>query len=259
MKNNDLINKVNSLSNDEYLDLLIKLHFSTYDKSNIFLSVFNLQKQICYASKATLKVFYRSNDFDNLSEHVFGLKSSELKTYARFYNATKEFEHVLDLVLQQRNSVIFIVFEKYKNLLGALHIRIDPIFHPNGEICGFNSRSYDYTRLFWGAELFGQDHTTDNKNLLELHSFTEKQRQVLFLLAINYTQDAIANILGITRGTISRIISQICRKLDLDFHSASFLLTTLGRRRILESLAIPELDFKPIIIILENTWTHNID
>jgi len=87
---------------------------------------------------------------------------------------------------------------------------------------------------------------TDKHDNYDLAKLSTRQRQVLFLLALNFTQLEISKRLGITRGSVSGFIIRICKCFNLEFCSTNYLLEKIGKSQIIKSISQPEMVFKPL-------------
>lgn len=241
-----LINSSLLLNKDEYLEFLIQTHFKHYINKNIFLSIYDFNKKFKMATNLSRNTF----NLDNLVlQNLLIYEMPHLQTHQHII---KVIDEVLDYVLQTANPAIYIVFDKFQNLFGAVHVRCDPIFTPQNEVCGVSFRAYDFTKLYFGAFSIpdnSQKHTSQKKNIeIKYDSFSEREKHILFLLAINFTQEVIADTLQITRGTVAKTISRICNKLKLNYTSATYLINHLDKTEILFNLTLPKSMIKPCII-----------
>ena len=242
-----ILNQLVELTPDEYLQFLIASHFANYREANVMLSVYDVYKRIQFNTRFCEKIF--SVNLEEIKGLTPRQMQNQLITLQRDEISTA-IEAAMDYVLNSSNSCSYIVFSKYNNIVGALHVRIDPVYTLNQQICGLACRGYDFTDLLWGIK--GLYPPAEPSQALNLKLLSDRQKQVLFLLAIDFTQDKIAQLMQITRGSVSRMISQICAKLNLTCHSGSYLVDTIGRKTIITNLELPDVAFRPLIIRIEH-------
>jgi DNA-binding CsgD family transcriptional regulator len=244
MNNNlEKINQwVNQLSNEEYLQFIIDNHFKYYVDKKLFLSIYDTKRHLRMSTRLNEETYHYT------VEELKGIPYEEFPHLQGHTHIINSIIEGMEYVIQHQVPVIFIIFDKYKDLLGAMHLKMDPILTPRYEVCGICTTHYDFTKLFFGVSA---SHLHNNKknitNKSNLQTLTERQKHVLFLLALNMTQDIIAETLETTRGTIARIIAQICDKFSLS-PSAKTLIDHLGRSEIIEQLTLPQAVVKPHLI-----------
>lgn len=236
------------LSSEEYLQLLIDLYFSQYKDKKIFLSIYNNRREKKFTSDLA-QVIFNCPDSQCLNKSLS--EQPLLKKFPQLFIINK----IFDLIIETNQGYSFIIFDKYDGKFGALHTRIDPIFH-NSTICGFVSKSYNYTKLIFGIDKFYIAQQSESEKVKitakDLEILTSKQRKILFLLAIDYTQEQISKHLEVSRGTIVKTIATISQKLNLKTVSAGYLMKAINRSSILSKLPLPDIEFDPIIIIIEH-------
>lgn len=84
----------------------------------------------------------------------------------------------------------------------------------------------------------------------ELH-LSPRQNEILYLLTIGFSQNQVADYLGITRGTISKIISEsICPLFEIDGSNTKLLVKTIIASKYFEKVSNPFLE--PRIIEIDS-------
>ncbi|MBX9598126.1 MAG: hypothetical protein K2X04_06080 [Burkholderiales bacterium] len=84
----------------------------------------------------------------------------------------------------------------------------------------------------------------------ELH-LSPRQNEILYLLTIGFSQNQVADYLGITRGTISKIISEtICPLFEIDGSNTKLLVKTIIASKYFERASNPFLE--PRIIEIDS-------
>lgn len=223
--------------NNSFLKYIVKIFFSNYQDKKIYLSIFNLDKDCIFKTDRLKEEFgflkYASDSsYKNLSD-------LELLKIDCYNGITKD---ILNTCIHEQSIISCIIFDKLIKHHGALHIMYTPIFAPDGKVCGVLSQGYDYTRLFWGCDNF-KDNNSD-LNLSKLHSLTKRQQDILYLLAIGYSQEKVSSTLGIKRGTVTNVCYNISIRFGLDSYSVEKLIGQIGRYNIMKTLNVPNVDIK---------------
>lgn len=254
-KGNQIINKIAQLlaqlSPAEYLDYIIETHYIKYQEMNILLSIYDTDSRLKFASSAIAKLFKIKTEeynYGGLPSNVAYL--DEIKDYVLFH------EKMIKECLETKRCCAMIIFEKFRGVIGSMHSRYDPLFDYNGNICGVTLRSFDVTNLIWG--LFESTNNEIGNQIYDLSKLTRRQQEILFLSAINHTQIEISEMLKIDRGSVSKTISNICKKFGFEHHSINFLVNTLGRKYIIQNIDIPSQLSKPFIIKLDHDKSDGV-
>ena len=105
-----------------------------------------------------------------------------------------------------------------------------PLFNPKGELFALQITHEKMTRTQTSQEIFARHHSRFNTvemsldNILPM-SLTEVEQCVLSLLMLNYSQESIATIFGVSRSYIAKIISDnLCPKFNIRGFSAKQLV-----------------------------------
>lgn len=119
-------------------------------------------------------------------------------------------------VYKQQIVINYIDILPYNDEFKYYYISCMPIFHPNGEVVAL--QSFANVGQFWGvqdqvSQLLGKKEAL---NTVSYH-LTKREHEILFLLSNGVTQEEIGQILDISRGTVSNIISrQLCAKFGIE-------------------------------------------
>lgn len=223
--------------NNSFLEYLVKIFFSSYQDKKIYLSIFNLDKNCIFTTERTKEEFgFLKHVVDSSYHSLSDLEVLKIK----YYNGITR--DVLDICINKQSIVSCIIFDKLIIHHGALHIIYTPIFAPDGKICGVLSQAYDHTRLFWGCGNFNDNNP--EVNLSKLNSLTQRQQDILYLLAIGYSQEKVSSVLGIKRGTLTNVCHNISIRFGFDSYSVEKLIEEIGRYNIMKMLNVPNVDIK---------------
>lgn len=247
-------NDVESMELNEYLQFLIRNFFSQYSDKKIMLSIYNIEKQLIFSTKLTQEILM-VNILDII--YTTPLQRDNNNPHSKYLHAL---DNALDFVLKSQEGCSIIVFDKLGNRFGALKVRIDPLFKHN-DICGISVKAMNFTKLFFGVDK-GADLVYTNSGIKigrsEIEHLSNRQKQILFLLLLGFTQNKIAESLEITRGTVVKTIAQICQKLHFPTLSASYLLQSINKHDVLKMLSLPDMKIEPMIIFVTHdlSWVY---
>ena len=245
------VNFVKNLNKDEYLQFMIESFYSNYQDKNMLITVYDSQKKLRFCTDFAKKI-WGINPAIAIGKSIF-----DSPVFKKNKTALKKYDSIQSYVLNTGNPASIIIFDKYQKLIGATHGSITPIISSQNEICGLEVKTYDFTKLFWGAHHLKEP--SDETKIKFEYDFTQlssRQRQVLLLLAFNFTQEQIAECFGITRGGVAQTISRICKFFNFSYTSGVYLLDTLGRAKIISQLNLPFIKLKPCVIIVKQDFSN---
>jgi len=168
--------------------------------------------------------------------------------------------YLQQLVITHGKPVKFIDMLPYNNQLVAYLTTYCPLFHPSGEVIAIHSISIKTYILRFQGHL--QDPNTTNSQSKPNHKatcqFTTRELEILFLLSNGASQEQIAQILGIARGTVSAIITnQLCPKFSIPGANTKLLVREAidgGYYR-----QMPVSLWRPCLIVLNEELLDNIN
>ncbi|MBX9865370.1 MAG: LuxR C-terminal-related transcriptional regulator [Burkholderiales bacterium] len=241
-----------------YLDTIILPGVNHLIDKDIYLTIINRNLQIEFAT-------------DISAQSVGKQKGSEIKGVSFLEYQNVEFledffkdsfnEKNKDMILSYGEKLIYLqkfVFEKckvvkfidmlpYNNEFVSYITSYVPMLHPSGEVVAIQSSSVrSYVLRFDGHIEKVNRPGTENELRLK---FSPRELEVLFLLSNGATQEQIAQILGIARGTVSSLITyQISPKFNISGANTKILIReaiTAGMHRFM-----PPSLWRPCLIIL---------
>ena len=251
----------NLLNNKEYrayLDLAILPSFHLLLDKDIYSIIINRDHQIELATDVSAKsVGYQKGsdligvsfiDYTNVEFlKIFFKDSYNEKTKDMIINYGAKLLYLQKLVFEKCKVIKFIDMLPYNNEFISYITTYFPILHPSGEVVAIQSssvRSY-VLRFDIHAE---KEHISYKRGELRI-KFSNRELEVLFLLSNGATQEQIAQILGIARGTVSSLINyQICPKFDISGSNTKILIReaiTAGMHRFM-----PPSLWRPSLIVL---------
>ena len=245
------INLVKNLNKDQYLQFMLDIFYRNYKDKNMLITIYDSHKKLRFCTDLGSKIL-GVNLAKTIGESIF--KSPVFKKNP---TALRKYDALQSHVLSTGNSASIIIFDKYNKLIGATHGQITPIISPKNEICGLEVKTYDFTKLFWGAHHLKEAKETSEPEY-DFSRLSPRQRQILLLLAFNFTQEQIAECFEITRGGVAQAISRICKFFKFNFSSSVYLLETLGRAKIIAQLNLPFVKINPCVIVLKHDFSHII-
>jgi DNA-binding CsgD family transcriptional regulator len=193
----------------------------------------------------------------DLGVRIFGSKYTGV--FVEFIHHYIEKIYQLQLsIFRNKNVVNFIDLLPYNDKFIAYLITYVPIFHPAGDVIGIQSFATSvpfFSHHDYMQSILGYSSTSGSNDAIKL---TEREHEILFLLANSIPPEQMTQILGIRRSTISNIIAnQISKKFGL-IGSNSKLLTQLAIEQGYHKL-VPESLSKPYIIILDEKLAKEIN
>lgn len=241
---------VESMELNEYLQFLIRNFFSQYKDKKIMLSIYNIEKQLVFSTKLTQEILMM-NILDII--YTTPLQRDNKNLHSKYLHVL---DKALNFVLKSQEGCSIIAFDKLGNMFGALQVRLDPLFKHNS-ICGISLRAMNFTKLFFGVDKvadLGYINSGKKIGKSEIEHLSNRQKQILFLLLLGFTQNKIAEGLEIGRGTVVKTIAQICQKLNLPTLSASYLLQSVDKDEVLKMLSLPDMKIEPMVVFV----THDL-
>ncbi len=143
-----------------------------------------------------------------------------------FYETTQKIYIIINKVFKTKQTVNFVVLMPLHRSFHGYARTAVPILHPNGEVVGIQIIGFHHT--FFGVQEFihllhKQEYTpmqfypgNNADPEYNKRKLSPRQQEILFLVSQGISQDLAAQILGIKRGTLSKIITdQICPKFDI--------------------------------------------
>ena len=164
---------------------------------------------------------------------------------------------VIRKVIETKSVINFVMLLPLHRSFHGYGRNAVPIVHPNGEVVGVQVTGYKFS--FFGMQEFINILNNGSYEPKQFHpevdnpakfynqlKLSPRQKEVLFLVSQGISQDYAAQILGIKRGTLSKIISdQICPKFNIFPPHYLKLLNTVKEHGI--DKIIPESFWRPFI------------
>ncbi len=205
-------------------------------------------------------ITFRDNQRTDLGTKIFGSKYTGV--FVEFIHHYIQKIYQLQLSIFRNKEVVnFIDLLPYNDRFIAYLITYVPIFHPSGEVIGIQSFATNvpfFSHHDYMQNILGYPSSANKTSDVYPIKLTEREHEILFLLANSIPPDQMTQILGIQRSTISNIIAkQISKKFGLT-GSNSKLLAQLAVEQGYHK-AIPESLSKPYIIILDENLAKEIN
>ena len=191
--------------------------------------------------------FYSYND-ENVLKQVFKEYYSD-ETREMIHSYGKKMLQLQKLVFEKCQVVSFIDMLPYNNQFVCYLTSYFPLVHPSGEVVAILSSSIRSHLLHF------QEHIDE----LAIEPFADelspRQQEIMFLLANDVSQEQIAQLLNVTRGTISSIIThQLCPKFAIIGTNARVLSQTA--RKYGFHRQIPATLWRPALIVLNEGYSQ---
>ena len=201
-----------------------------------------------------------------LSYH--GKKDSELmyKVFKNLYTKTsaanildyfKKIAFLQESCYEKEIIINYIDLLPYGGKFKTYFMTLMPIFHQSGDVVALQSYAVECKFLGFQeqlADLLGNPGKTYSN--VET-SFTQREQEIMFLLTYGVTQDQIAQILNVSRGTIGNIISkQLCVKYGISGSNTRLLMQAAIEAGIHQHM--PASLIRPCVMVL-NAQFEDID
>lgn len=233
---------ISRLSDEEFIrNVAVKLYQGASNQRFAF-AIFDLSGRIMSASRVYSKYFA----FDSPSEmhgETFLSIATRLIEKRRiegsvknpnkvFYDIVGEWERLRQKVIQTEDVVSYIniaPFPQGTAVFQAYHL---PIWNPSGKIIGTKTISGN-NNVFHDVILlrnrFIKRKTLPNRELINsLPELTSLEYKIILLLSLGLSQNNVASLLNIARGTIANTISErICPKFGLHGANTKLLISLL--------------------------------
>lgn len=189
--------------------------------------------------------FANYDDESILQKYFKEAYSSELKDEINQY--LQKLLYLQKLVIDKCMIVQFIDMLPYDNKFITYITTYTPILHPDGEVIAIQSFSIQsYVLRFQGHISPPVQHMPS-----EFDKYTNREREILFLLSNGATQEKISQMLNISRGTTASIISnQLCPKFNIAGANTKLLTDAAIKAGMYKN--IPRSLWKPCLIVLNH-------
>lgn len=227
------------LTEQEKLDYLQNVVIPVYqplNNSKCCVAILNFKCQLAWIS-SSMSAYLQGGGYED-DKHLNKLSTGELpadftEKFCKAHNVTPQMLSGVMLqtgalflkAMETKDVVNFLVLlPLHKSLHGYARTAV-PIIHPTGEVVGVSVTAYEYS--FFGVQEFlevlhnekyeakSYYHEQDKSDKND-RGLSPRQKEILFLVGQGLSQDYAAKILGIKRGTLSKIITdQICPKFNI--------------------------------------------
>lgn len=256
------------LSEKEKLDYLYNMVipiFEPLDKLDCRIAILDFHAQLCWMSEVFRELLgldqemvrsrYNHNTVPKPFIEEFIAKHNI--SFEQFAGGIGSVGAIIQKVIDTKTPANFVMLLPLHRSFHGYGRTAIPLVHPNGEVVGVQVTIHKFA--FFGMQEFislfnngsfepkrfhpETDSPTKFYNQLKL---SPRQKEVLFLVSQGISQDYAAQILGIKRGTLSKIISdQICPKFNI-FPPHYLKLLNIVKDHGLDKI-IPDTFWRPFI------------
>jgi DNA-binding CsgD family transcriptional regulator len=236
---------MNAIEKKHYLAEFIQ-HYNIAIDDEILLSILDPDFKLLYSTRAFC-------NFLSLPEgkSYLGKRMDELNS--RMQQITTNLYRIFAYLIKSKVPIDYLIlFDFIKDQWELLRAHSKPMYYPDNTLLGIKTtiNKYDifgYHRLI-NAFLIEKNHTITAVNSPLLDKLTEQERTILFLLAANFNQYEIAEMLNIPRSTITRIINySLLHKMEV--FSTKYLIKKAIQLGLGKN--IPKSLLQPKVIVLE--------
>lgn len=256
-----IMNKLGDLEKQQYLDEVVIPNFMPMLNEKIYSLIIgdDYKMKICtnYSAHALgfdnwIELIGKSyQDYQDIdfAQQIFQEAYNENYSIAIHHHAEKIFQ-IQQYVMSQGKAVNFIDLLPYNNIFKSFLVTYIPIYHPNREIIALQSFATE-TRFFGFQDHLDIFENNERLSTSQTHTqkLSQREHEVLFLLANGVTQEQSAQILGVSRSTISTLIMNLCCKFDISGSNTKLLSKIAIQDGYYQN--IPKTLWKPCVIVLE--------
>lgn len=225
------------LSDQEKRDYLFNTVIPIYKPllmANMRLGILDFDLRLCWITESLRRFLGVGKDITKEEHSYIDLPPSVIERFCSvnkisiedFLVTAQKTVEIMRKVMEKKELAHFVILlPQIKTFQGFARTAI-PIIHPSGEVVGVQVVGYffslfgiqEFINLLNGGEyspkkFYPEPSNNEFYNNLKL---SPRQKEVLFLVSQGISQDYAAQILGIKRGTLSKIITdQICPKFDI--------------------------------------------
>ncbi len=253
-----MLSKIPDKEYREYLDNYIANNFKGLIDKDIYSIIINREFVIEIATNKSAKsvgfndwhdinsIRYSDYEDKELLKKIFKVNDEKI-SFDLISNYLKKLFYLQKIVFEQCKVVKFIDMLPYDNKFISYITTYFPLVHPNGEVVAIQSSSIKSYILRFQGHIESPNASLQVKELK--HNFTNREMEILFLLTNGATQDQIAQVLNISRGTVSAIIgNQICPKFSIAGANTKILVKEAINAGFYRHM--PKTLWKPCIIVL---------
>jgi hypothetical protein len=213
-----------TLDNTTYIERVMLPFYKGYSTQNIEMCIRGIDGRYIFATDkfsqsvigAPIKEILR-RDGEMFSNEIRGERLTKART-------------LLVSTMSQNPSLMHAIFIGLRHDGEVSYTSYLPLFNPQGELFAIQITHEKMTRTQTSQEIFARHHTRFNTVEMSLDNIlpvplTEVEQCVLTLLLLNYSQESIAKIFGVSRSYVAKIISDnLCPKFNVSGFSAKQLV-----------------------------------
>ena len=204
------------------LKIIVDNYYIGMQKANMLVAVFAIDRTTVFATDKFVQLFgevFFTESFDeSLKQNLLEKQPAELVVKIRDYNR---------LVIESKIDYQYLLNIELNDGIRSYRINTCPVFNPDGEVVAVEIKAKIFC-LFPFSQLIKEGIKAMPRLSSESINLSLRQKQIVFYLLLNYSQNTIAELLGISRGTIAKIIAEdICPKFNIPGSSATLLINEI--------------------------------
>ncbi|MBX9865780.1 MAG: helix-turn-helix transcriptional regulator [Burkholderiales bacterium] len=241
----------------QYINDILLPNFKHILKNNVHAALFDdeLRLKICTDLSARSVGFKSWQEIENTSYLDCHNKDLMEKVFGKFYSEQNRpllILHAQRIIQLQRHVfktgaiIYFVDLLPYNNMFTSFMVTFLPIYHHSGEIIALQSVAIENKFFNFQDYLYNNGIFKPKTSAIKL---TQREDEVIFLLANSITQEKIGQLLKISRSTVANCINQLCLKFDIagsNTRRLGELATQYGYHT-----SVPKSLWRPNIIILD--------
>jgi hypothetical protein len=251
----------------EFITSYIDNYFIGMMEQNIYATISDIEGNSIIATHKSAKTIGLNSGFELEGLSYKNIDINLVKKYCNINNIedieiilhlSKKLQQIRDIVVQEKITISYLDVIPYSGILEATIVNVFPIIYKTGEVILIQTIATKF-HLFGIYDYLQESQQTESSHKINLCTSDElpfaiklspRQHEVLYLLAIGLSQDSVARILSINRGTIASIVSeQLCPKFNIAGSSTRILVSKAIELDIIKYM--PKSLYKPLVLVLD--------
>lgn len=243
------------MSNNEYnqkfiSDIAIPYFLGAVDKN--FISVmYDLEGKIIIATNEHAKLF----GYSSWSE-IKGKTLADLYPHEDYSSFIDKLSSLREKVISDKKSITHLLYLPFNSnsfeMMLSYHF---PIISPRGDVVASRAiiKRLNMVNTSIRINNYLKSLAKNSNKNGKAYKLSSRQEEILFLLTIGFSQEQTAQHLGITRGTIAKVISEeICPTFGITGSNSKLLIKEVISNNFFNN--IPHKVMKPIVIEVDDSF-----
>ena len=242
------------MDNQQFIQTIIIPSVQGFLDKDLLSVMLDLDGHIIIATNRYARIW----GYDSYQELV-GKNTIDLYQGPQDLELIKKLNYIRQQVIREEKVCTYLSFIIHPDGLAMTLNYHYPIFNPNGEVIAtrnvskqvsvFN-HSIELTHFFKPKNRMAEPAASIDKKRIKL---TKREKEILYLLTMGLSQLDAANYLGITRGTLAKILTEkICTQFEIEGTNTKLLVKKVIACKYFAH--IPKSLLKPRVVIINNDF-----